>query len=109
MGDLMRQVVERDGAWVGLLVGGPAALKLKDRVEEPNLASAGGLLPPFALPVEASHWIRTAHSRELHRSGVLQGHLLQSQRLGGGGNECWQQSGTPGFLRSKTAFRGVSG
>ncbi len=31
VGDFMRQVVERDGAWVGLLVWGPAALKLKDR------------------------------------------------------------------------------
>ena len=31
VGDFMRQVVERDGSWVGLLVWGPAALKLKDR------------------------------------------------------------------------------
>ena len=27
----MRQFVERDGTWVGLLFRGPAALKLKDR------------------------------------------------------------------------------
>ena len=31
VGDFLRQVVERDGCWVGLLVWGPAALKLKDR------------------------------------------------------------------------------
>lgn len=31
VGDFMRQVVERDGVWVGLLVWGPAAFKLKDR------------------------------------------------------------------------------
>lgn len=31
VGDLIRQVVLRDGQWVALLVWGPAALKLKDR------------------------------------------------------------------------------
>ena len=31
VGDFLRQVVERDGQWVALLVWGPAALKLKDR------------------------------------------------------------------------------
>ena len=31
VGDFMRQVVEQDGVWVGLLVWGPAAFKLKDR------------------------------------------------------------------------------
>lgn len=31
VGDFLRQVVERDGHWVALLVWGPAALKLKDR------------------------------------------------------------------------------
>ena len=31
VGDFMRQVVERDSIWVGLLVWGPAAFKLKDR------------------------------------------------------------------------------
>src|SRR5436305_9314155 len=31
VGDFLRQVVVRGGPWVGLLVWGPAALKLKDR------------------------------------------------------------------------------
>ena len=31
VGDFLRQVVERDGQWVALMVWGPAALKLKDR------------------------------------------------------------------------------
>jgi hypothetical protein len=31
VGDFLRQVVEREGEWVALLVWGPAALKLKDR------------------------------------------------------------------------------
>ena len=31
VGDFLRQVIERDGQWVALLVWGPAALKLKDR------------------------------------------------------------------------------
>ncbi len=31
VGDFMHQVVEQDGVWVGLLVWGPAAFKLKDR------------------------------------------------------------------------------
>lgn len=31
IGDYLRQVVEREGRWVALLVWGPAALKLKDR------------------------------------------------------------------------------
>ncbi|MBA2431009.1 MAG: ISAs1 family transposase [Chthoniobacterales bacterium] len=31
IGDFLRQVVEREGQWVALLVWGPAALKLKDR------------------------------------------------------------------------------
>ena len=31
VGDFLRQVVVREGQWVALLVGGPAALKLKDR------------------------------------------------------------------------------
>ena len=31
VGDFLRQVVEREGQWVALLVWGPAALKLKDR------------------------------------------------------------------------------
>ncbi len=31
VGDFLRQVALRDGEWVGLLVWGPAAYKLKDR------------------------------------------------------------------------------
>ena len=31
VGDFLMQVAERDGEWVGLLVWGPASLKLKDR------------------------------------------------------------------------------
>lgn len=31
VGDFLRQVLERDGQWVALMVWGPAALKLKDR------------------------------------------------------------------------------
>lgn len=33
VGDFLRQVVEREGQWVALLVWGPSALKLKDREE----------------------------------------------------------------------------
>lgn len=82
VGDFLRQVVERDGQWVALLVWGPAALKLKDREawmgwnaamaaerlklvvqnrrylllvergEEPNLASAALAASCRALPTQ---------------------------------------------------------
>lgn len=82
VGDFLRQVVERDGQWVALLVWGPAALKLKDREawmgwnaamaaerlklvvqnrrylllvergEEPNLASAALAASCRALPAQ---------------------------------------------------------
>src|SRR5215213_4300280 len=31
VGDILRQIVQRDGCWLGLLVWGPAAYRLKDR------------------------------------------------------------------------------
>src|ERR1700740_2136056 len=65
VGDFLRQVALRDGEWVGLLVWGPAAYKLKDRErwigwsvpQGLQRGQLGGHKRPFFLfwPKEARH------------------------------------------------------